>query len=406
MEKPTETSVSRPPESSHSSAKTSSCPVSANAKRADEAPRCDPLFNKKLTTAIVDDFDVAENPIRPIVCEDFGQACMNYRSVSQNNAGYHTLTCAYTRVPDTRRPVSISWTVQHKRAAWDALIAVQQQGGCSPDEYPPAVMADVNDGYNILPSTAPGGIPRVFADRGQRIRYVASLDNKNAGNLFGGCPKLGPHRTEDNSIISEQKVGRRATTTWTKVRAVYTRQRFTMGFGVLAVPADDGIPDNPCAPTFMGAKHPGYALLNEDQWFNNNQAEAQLTALYASPPTRKKRDWIDDRGLVIIEGNSSRVATPEELRQEYGFESCSDDICSREIAAMKAILANIKEEISPISPVHINAEATAVSEVVSVQEETKLSVPGSNFVEPDFPVETGLVASMLKNKRTGRFMKL
>jgi chitinase len=401
MDKPTATKESRPPESSHSSAKTSACSKNANAKRADNNDYCDPQFNKVVTTEIVDDFNVINNPIGEIACNAFGQACMNYRSISRLNADFHTLTCAFRRIPVTARPISRLWAVQHKTAQWDQYITALPQGGCSPDEYPPAVMADVNDGYSLLTSTTQL-LPRVpaFRDRGQRIRYLASKSNRDAGVQFNKCGG-GPVYTRDHPIESIEQ-GRRADTTWTKVRAVYTRKRFTVNFAGLETPADDGIPDNPCAPTFqvngVNAKHPGYALLNTDDWFTANQAEFALVNRYAGAPT--KRDWIEGRGLVMIEGNSSRVATPEELRREFGFDSCGDDVCSRELEALKAVIGTVKEAISPTSPVHVGAEATLVSEAINAQDEAVLSAPRYNLIEPHFPVETGRVASMPKLRRT------
>jgi chitinase len=139
--------------------------------------------------------------------------------------------------------------------------------------------------------------------------------------------------------ISIEK-GRRADTTWTRVRAVYTRKRFTVIFdGTPNNLIDDGIPDE-CAPAFEvdddNGKHPGYALLIDDPCFFNNKDEEDLTALYASAPS--KRDRIEGRGLVTVGTSSSRVATPEELRREFGFDACSDDQCSREMAALKSVV--------------------------------------------------------------------
>lgn len=220
-------------------------------------------------------------------------------------------------------------------------------------------MADVNDGYSLLKSTTQM-LPRANnpGNRGQRIRYLNSVSNRDAGRLFDKCGD-GPRWSTDRELESIEH-NRRADTTWTKVRAVYTRKRFTVDFGGLASPADDGIPDNECAPTFqvngVNAKHPGFALLNSDAWFGAHAAELALTPRYASAPM--KRDLIEGRGLVMVEGNSSLVATPEELRREYGFDSCADDACSRELEALRGVVDSIKADLSPTSPVHVDAEPT------------------------------------------------
>jgi chitinase len=391
MDKPTATKESRPPESSHSTAKTSSCGNSA--KRADNGNYCDPQFNKVVTTAIVDDFDAVRNPVRGILCNAFGQACYNYRSIA-NFPDFATLTCGYRRLAGTVRPISKIYSSEHKTSLWDKLITNLPEGGCSPDEFPPAVMADINDGYNFLTSTT-SMVARSFQDRGQRLRYLASVSNHKAGNLFNKCGN-GPVRTLDNPVESITKNGRRGIeTTYTKYRAVFTRKLFTMDFAGLDTPTDDGIPENECAPTVNGVKHPGYALLNTDGWSNANPGEFALVGEYAnSPPT--KRDWIEGRGLVMIGGNSSRVATPEELRREFGFDACSDDVCSRELEALKAITGAVREVVSPTRPVPVVAEATSVSETVIARGEPILSLPGSNSMDPHFPVETGSAASMPK----------
>jgi chitinase len=212
MDKPTAMKEDRPSESSHSSASTSSC-GNAAAKRADEEGRCDPQFNKAVTTAIVDDW--AALPVNPILCAAFGQACYNYRSIVNLDATFETLTYAYRRIPKTGRPVYSTWLKKHKTALWDPLIVNLPVGGCSPNEYPPAVMADVNDGFDMLTSTLDVA-PRVFVDRGQRIRYLAAAQNGPAGKLFDRCGQ-GPVRTLDSPIESIMRPGRRGTpTTYTK----------------------------------------------------------------------------------------------------------------------------------------------------------------------------------------------
>jgi chitinase len=73
MDKPTATKEFRPTESSHSTSSTSSC--GNTAKRADNNGFCDPSVHKKVITA-VDDFGPT-NPVHPILCAIYGQACYN-----------------------------------------------------------------------------------------------------------------------------------------------------------------------------------------------------------------------------------------------------------------------------------------------------------------------------------------
>jgi chitinase len=102
----------------------------------------------------------------------------------------------------------------------------------------------------------------------------------------------------------------------------------------------------------------------------------------------------------MIDGNSSRVASPEELRWEFGFDSCSDDSCSRELQALRAISETVREDsLLPTKPSSVNAEATPISanESVIVREEPILiSLPGSNSIDAESPTETGKATSMPK----------
>ena len=168
-----------------------------------------------------------------------------------------------------------------------------------------------------------------------------------------------------------------------------------MDFAGLDTPADNGIPENECAPTLNGEKHPGFALLNTDEWFNANPGELVLVGDYANaPPT--KRNWIEGRRLVVIARNSSRVATPEELRREFGFDSCSDDMCGRELEALKTVTGAVKEALSPTRPVRVAAEATLLSETDIAWNEPMLSLPRTHSIDSSLPTETSGAASVSK----------
>ncbi|KAI0124098.1 family 18 glycosyl hydrolase [Xylariales sp. AK1849] len=382
IDKPSATKESRPPDSAKTS---SSCPKSG--KRVD----CDNRVHMTEITQIIDHFQV--NPSR-ILCDgsenlplSHPQACLNYHSIIQHNAGYATLTCSYYPPLIKDRPVSKSWTKQRDLARFKAMIPEDR---CSPDEYPPAAICDFNDGYAAIPSKAPAIAARPQVDRGQRIRLLQSADNKNAGSLFGGCPRVADYDLDsDNTRIVQ---GRRVDTVVHQMRAVYNRRRYTMDFQGLLNLADDGLTDNSCQPTINGVAHPGFALLNEDQWFNQHPEETPFTAGWAKPGS-KKRDWIEDLDqLVVVDANSTRLATPDELRAQFGFDECADPTCSREIEALRAVVATMKERVSPTVPVYVEAATTAAVEAeIATQVDIRVpaSQPGSNFVEAGFPVQTG-----------------
>ncbi|KAI1382677.1 family 18 glycosyl hydrolase [Hypoxylon trugodes] len=391
LDKPSATRESRPPESSHTRAKTSSDSCPKNMKRAD----CIKPLHKTTITEIVDNF---RQPPDPIICDgddslplSHPQACLNYRSIIQHNPGYATLTCPYYPKPDGKgRPVSKRWTQQRNLKGYKPFM---EQQDCSPDEYPPAAICDFNDGWAAIPSKVPALDARPLADRGQKIRLLDAQDNKNAGNLFAGCKRVAEYDLDrDNAIITKGPGRRAVETTLHRMRAVYNRRRFTMDFVNLPNLADDGLQDNECQPEIDGTSHPGFVLLNEDQWFNAHPAEAASRAGWASPPSRKKRDWVEalDK-LVIVDSNSTRAATPAELRDEFGFEDCADETCSRELEALRAIVATVRERAFPTAPLEVEAAATASATTAAADADgvESPSRPGSDFVGPAFPARTG-----------------
>jgi chitinase len=349
----------------------------------------DPRFHTTITTEIVDHF---ESPVGEIICNPglvYPQACQNYRSIVNHYPEYVTLTCPYRKPIKTLRPVSSLYaTKQRDRKKYEpASIVDYPVGGCSPDEYPPAAMCDVNDGFDDLKSVELARPRAGFVDRGQRIRLIASKDNGDAGRIFNKCPEFADRKEENKAL---EYGGRKKAKTTTRVRAVFDRQRYTLRFvGVPNLP-DDGLMDNQCAPTFNGAKHPGYCLLNSDQWFDlpANAAEAALRDSYKPPGKRSRRrgaaSWAG-KELVYVEANSTRKATPEELRREFGFERCEDETCSRELEALKAVM----ETVSKSEPLEAEAVATEVA-VVDALRETEMppTLPGSNVLGADLPKRT------------------
>ncbi|KAF3021588.1 hypothetical protein E8E14_013534 [Neopestalotiopsis sp. 37M] len=388
FDKPTTTPKPRPPKSSHTPAKTSSACTrrKLKAKRDD----CDPKTTVTIVTEVHDSFP---QPPRAIVCDGAAavghpQACLNYHSISAHYADFRTLTCPFYRVDDKKRPVSASYTKQRDLARFLPQFTRLLAGGkCSPDEYPPAAICDFNDGYSKILSlrddlkrNRPG-----YRDRGQRIRLIESADNSRAGSLFGGCNGVAHYDWDSTS--SETKRGRRVDTIYHYVRANFQRQRFTMDFVNLQNLADDGLVDNICHPTINGVDHPGFAILNEDLWFVGHQQEAALTAGWAKGAA--KRDWLDEVGrLVYVDANTTTPASREELRALFGFDECSDDTCSLELEALKAIVASMRENATPSAPIQVEAEAT----IVATNQESygaPPSHPVPKIVIPDLAGETG-----------------
>ncbi|KAK8097736.1 uncharacterized protein PG998_013222 [Apiospora kogelbergensis] len=405
MDKPTATRRSRPPESSHSSVKTSrsACPRSGR-KRAD----CEP-DNRHHTTGITQITDHFQDSPNAIICDgnpnlpqSHPQACLNYHSIIQHYPQYATLTCHYYP-KEKGRPVSQAWTRQRDLAHY---LPMMGENRCSPDEYPPAAICDFNDGWDAIPSKAPALAARPQIDRGQKIRLIQSKDNHNAGSLFR-CPRIPSYNFDQEHQRTEPGRGRRGYETVVhQVRAVYTRSRYTMAFHNLPQLDDDGLEANPCQPVIEGVSHPGFALLNGDQWFIDHPREAALTAGWAQGAVHrrhgaaKRRDGVEEEEaaqgsgrLVIVEANSTRLATPAELRARFGFDRCGDDACSRELAAFAAVVATLRERARPTAPVSVEALATVTVALPVEGEGVPPSSPGSHLtVKPVLPRQTGEVA--------------
>ncbi|KAI0437594.1 hypothetical protein F4803DRAFT_537994 [Xylaria telfairii] len=349
------TTVSRPPKSSHESAPTSTCPTTKDLSRmAIRAPvagckRKRAVIMTKVTTEIAITTFLAP----AIICAagaGYDDACRNYRSIIQNYPQYATITCGYRKIDAPVRPVLSSFDVQRNRDLWNAFIGAPN--GCSPDEFPPAIMIEPNDGYATLTSLASRYpavqrlmSPKPAATQGQMVRYLDASENQRAGALFrcGRPPNWNVARSSE-TVIEMNNID----TKWQVSKIMFTRTAFTMEFPGLD--ADDGLDTNVCVPTFNGANHPGYALFNNDQWFNNHAAEKALQPIYPKGPSAipkgQKRRWVDDEvGLVFVDANSTRKATPKELRDSLNFDTCADDRCTREMKALRSVVDSAKAEV-------------------------------------------------------------
>ncbi|KAI2635311.1 hypothetical protein GGS21DRAFT_489974 [Xylaria nigripes] len=392
--------VSRPPKSSHPPAKTSSCPVTANQARdvwrflpGAALDRCGKrkrkVTEKKITTEVELQTKVNKDPIVCAGDSNYPEACRHYRSVINAYPQYATITCGYRKVDSKERPVLKEFDIQRKRDDWAPYIT-NAPDGCSPDEFPPAVMIVPNDGWGDLTSMAWDHAPianrmskKPAATQGQMVRYLDGKENRLAGKVFDKCRQAPDWHTGHTSTITVTTKG--IETEYEVTGITFTRTAYTMAFPGLDGD-DDGIESNECVPTFKGKKHPGYALFNNDTWFNNHADEKALQDVYKKGPSAipAQKRWIDDGvGLVFTEVNSTRLATPEELRQHMGFATCGDDKCTREREALRALVDMVRAEAEETllqsetsSPPSVPALSTPeISDVK--QRGVMLSLPGS-----------------------------
>jgi chitinase len=206
------------------------------------------------------------------------------------------------------------------------------------------------------------------------VRYLDAGENGKAGRIFDVCRQPPDWRVVGAPVISEE-TNDGIPTEWHFTQIAMTRNEYTLDFINTGSPTDYGIEDNDCVPTFGGAKHPGYALFNDDDWFATHAAEAALQDTYPGGPAGRTKRWVEGVGLVVAEGNSTRVATSDELKKELPFESCADERCSREMEALKRVVQDMREEAELASLPPTSPSEAPVESATSVVENDVLVTP-------------------------------
>ncbi|GKT95396.1 glycosyl hydrolase family 18 protein [Colletotrichum tofieldiae] len=261
--------------------------------------------------------------------EDFnlnGFSHINF--VINNYPQYKTITCLYRKLDDKKRPITNTFNRQRATDLWDPVI--NAPNGCSPDEYPPAVMAPVNDEYSILRDMIGQGDREVLkflsakpdSLYGQMVRYIDLIDNREAGKIFDKFrqPPVASVVHTTSTIIGPDA---RVPVEWHLTKTALSRLVWKLDFAGLPDDSEDyGIVDNICVPTVNGEKHSCYALLNEGIYFNSHAAETILRNTWPSGPAQKR--WVEPAGLMMEGANLTRVETPEELRDHVGFDELKD----------------------------------------------------------------------------------
>ncbi|KAJ5098775.1 hypothetical protein N7532_005776 [Penicillium argentinense] len=375
-------SKTRPPKSSHTSAKTRTEDRCDN-KRADN-PNCKRRKKSvRTTTAISDELQGRTTRTITLDCGKYPQPCWHYSSVIRANPEYGHLTCIYGPVPNQKRRAVEDWYVEHDPNLVDTDIA------CQADEWPPAKYIQINDGSQYLE----GYGNRILKDEKQFIRLLSGSQNTAAGQKFIRCPKAARSEDVQTEISLEApKHGGNLYTEWTKVKAVFTREIHSVSFEHNADPGDgdDGLTINECAKLKgVGDKtnYPGFALLNRDPWFDTHQGEVKYQKLYEKTTDKRKRDFLlSPDEIVVVGSNSSRRPTAEELRNDFGLIRCEGD-CGNEVAELEHVEHNLKV-LRPSSLMPVPAVASATSISVSATHGVTAKGRISNFDSTHFPQQT------------------
>jgi chitinase len=387
MDKPTaKPTKTRPPESSHTKPHTSTDECGNAARDLNgraPAPKC----NKPVTSYYVSAYSDKNFPVtKKMVCDfnSLNQACMNYASIIDHNPGYDLITCPFSKSPASKlkRPIVALYN-RERGGAWVAKITPpSQQKGCERDEWPPAALHEYNNGLtNVV-------VGANVITRQQYVRLLDGVVNGKAGNLWKGCPKLAA--SSDSKGNTRTIKGKNIQTKVISVKRFFTRSVFSMGFANKNDPdGDNGLKDNPCQP--FGQKdaqgnpidNRGFALLNEDSWFNRNPAAKALTAGWKGAPNWKRDDSsLNLEELVVVGANSSRRLTERELQEQLGIYRCEQEDCRKEMEILR-IDSALNISPSETAPAVVLAVATTLSAA-----STMSSTPRDAVSSPPFPRQT------------------
>jgi chitinase len=395
MDKPTEKpSISRPRESSHTTAKTSSeeCSQEPKALRdmnAQAPDRCKRAKHIRRTTSIED----LPGPVvlKNLACGLNPQPCLHYNSIINHNPGteYRDGECPYKkkgfRAAADLRAVP-DWNLEHPRTLnwWNHIPAnPQPRTGCEADEWPPAALYFLADGYAQLEGRTVRNI-----NKPQFIRLMDGNQNNAAGKVAVGCPAIASREDVGSTVTVEVNAG--TTTSITKVKCVYTRTTLRLNMvgldAVLLDPlyADDGLIQNSCYPRGNpGQDYRGFALLSRDGWYDRNPAARVLRDGYKGAAPFALDNWADPDQLVVSDGNSSRKLTDKELKDKFGLVRCQsgDEACREE-------LQEFAEQGAVVHGQEIDEVSGSVSTTLVAATQTNAPSPGSGVSLAGLPQQT------------------
>ncbi|KAJ4369884.1 hypothetical protein N0V83_005648 [Neocucurbitaria cava] len=300
-------------------------------------------------TSYVEETRVSD--VKTVKCDGnkWPNACYHYSSVSREN-GLHTLVCPNKAIGGSNRPAVNAYRADRANTEWFKWVSNKPAvsagvNKCNRDEYPP---------FRFL--AAPNGNPGVVAPANydQWIRFLPQSENGGAGQLWNGlCDKNGKKETKtQGGPINGQVCTEIASVTY-KVKAM------SMDFTNLPYRVDDGMPDNWCNLVATLRVDYGFNLLNADPWYNNRGSGFRgFRPSYLSYPpslltmgktrprnTLAKRldsNQVDLDETIVDEGNSTRLATPEELLAENGLYKCQSENCEEEKELLNEFIIHLK----------------------------------------------------------------
>jgi len=95
------------------------------------------------------------------------------------------------------------------------------------------------------------------------------------------------------------------------------------------VAAPYSVVQNDCRPN--QPDDPGFALLTQDAWYIANPQYAGMSAQYGNDHAKRSQQWFNPEEIVVVDVNTTRKATEQELKDELGLRKCSDTSCAKEM---------------------------------------------------------------------------
>ncbi|KAL9113309.1 MAG: hypothetical protein Q9227_002644 [Pyrenula ochraceoflavens] len=317
------------------------------------------------------------------------QACYHYYSAIQNYDWVKsTFTCTDSNKRRKGKATNI-WTQQHTNRDWwkytttsylfkgDKMSAPE----CQADEFPPGYFWSTNTKQSLLAKT------------GQLIRWLPQSENGGAAKLWtsfcdnndGGAGNGQTYKRDNqNANVKEGQLNKRLVslqepakkknkgadgTTTAIYDADFTRAVFALDFDWTGVDKPTkqnnwGLKENPCWPQDIVPDDPGYALLEDDNWYNTAAPKNAKDdrPKYKDPPdddrveradqNRKARglppakadpndgqrlrprslQMLPDGGIALRDetANLTRRLTEDEIRRDIQVIECADRMCTRE----------------------------------------------------------------------------
>ncbi|KAF7555882.1 hypothetical protein G7Z17_g1807 [Cylindrodendrum hubeiense] len=203
----------------------------------------------------------------------WGQACYHYSSAIANNPSWATITCPQEAATTTHREnakATYIWRTTHVDS-WKQAQDRKYQQGCDMDEYPPGYLLTRSD-----PAWQFAGKDK----RGQGIRYLPRPENAGAASMWARiCLKAPLDNISDLEMYNRIKRGTNKQSTHPTSQkevmmmqiAIGERPEFSMTYEHASNPIRDAaLSVNPCLPAKLAVNDPGFALLELDEWYDNN----------------------------------------------------------------------------------------------------------------------------------------